>query len=511
MNKKNLFIIALLLTVILGGGLRFYNLGVRSFDRDEFFELNTSYGYFKTGKFLAWDFNNGQPFEGGLQDDTSTERAEVFRWQLANLYDFTEPTEANTRAVSAIWGVISIILVYFMALSFTGNKYIALIAAFLVAVGESEIIYSRRLRMYSMFFPVYLFFSWLVFKFYEAKYEGNIKLLRKISEKTGLNPAYFIPALIFGLISFDTQALTASIVGTIFVYSLVNLIISISKKSYFNKYSITLIAISGAYLAVSRLPAFHKYYKFAKKNLHLFMENYRYLSDYFSDMVFPAVGFILLLFGVWFLAKKLNRKKETAFIFLSAAVPLAAAIFTWSREPALRYIYFLQSFGMILIASGIFAAINFISGKFSKYRKPVILVVLIIFTILVNFRYLSEDSEVYRHTKNSYYPDFSKIFPYILENKKPGDVFITRAYRSYYFRGEKITVYDTQELPLEKSNCREVFEKIISENKSGWVIIPKVDYASVCKDGRQYLSENLSRVRADAIPTSVPTYRWGNN
>ncbi|MCX6766061.1 MAG: hypothetical protein NT136_03845 [Candidatus Moranbacteria bacterium] len=506
---KKFFLITLFIIILLGAGLRFYKLGARSFDRDEFFELNTSYGYFKTGKFLAWDFNNEKPFEGNLQDDTSTERAEIFRWQLAQSYRFFEPSETNTRAVSAVWGIISIILVYFITLSFTGNKYIALIAAFLVAVGESEIIYSRRLRMYSMFFPVYLFFSWLVFKFYEAKYGGKIKLFRMISEKIGFNPVYFLPVLAVGIASYNTQVLTASIVGTIFVYSLVNLTASIRKKSYFNNYSITLIAISGAYLAASRLPALHKFYKLAKKNLKLFVENYSYFSGYFTDMVFPAVGFILLLIGVWFLAKKLDRKKEAVFLFLSAAVPLAAAVFTWSRDPAHRYIYFLQSFGIILIAVGIFAAIYFISGKFSKYRKPVIVITLIVFTALISFKYLAKNSEVYGHTKNSYYPDFTKIFSYILANKKPEDVFVTRAYRSYYFRSQKIPVYDTQVLPLEKSDCREVLEDIISENKSGWVIIPKVDYVSLCKDGRQYLSENLSRVRADAIPTSAPVYRWG--
>ena len=31
-------------------------------DRDEFFELNSSYGYFKTGDFVTWDFGQEKPF-----------------------------------------------------------------------------------------------------------------------------------------------------------------------------------------------------------------------------------------------------------------------------------------------------------------------------------------------------------------------------------------------------------------------------------------------------------------
>lgn len=135
--KKHLVLSLLIIIVFVGGFLRFYELGNSAFDRDEFFELNSSYGYFKTGHFLAWDFNNEKLFPANMQDDTSNERAEVFRWQLAQLYKFHEPTEFLTRALGSAWGVIGILLVYFITVSFTGNRYIALIAALLTAVGES--------------------------------------------------------------------------------------------------------------------------------------------------------------------------------------------------------------------------------------------------------------------------------------------------------------------------------------------------------------------------------------
>ena len=153
MKNKKYFLIILTLIVFLGAGLRIYNLGEKSFDRDEFFELNSSYGYFKAGTWVAWDFGSDKPLKASLQDKTSTERAEVYRWQLAQVYKFFEPTEISTRAVSVFWGIVSIIAIYFVTLSFTGNYWVALLAALLVAVGESGIVYSRRLRMYSMLFP----------------------------------------------------------------------------------------------------------------------------------------------------------------------------------------------------------------------------------------------------------------------------------------------------------------------------------------------------------------------
>ncbi len=531
---KKIFLITFFTIILLGAGLRFYNLGSASFDRDEFFELNTSYGYFKTGQWLSWDFNNEKPFEGALQDDTSTERAEVFRWQLAQIYRFAEPTEANTRAVSALWGVISVILIYFVVLSFTGNKYIALIAAFLTAVGESEIIYGRRLRMYAMFFPVYLFFSWMLYKFYEEKYQGKIKFFQTAHQKIGVNLLYFLPAVIAGLVSLNVHFLTVSVISTILAYSFLNIIfINMSfprkresskqtlvfsgfriksgmtfLKQVINKYSISILIIVSAYVVVSRVPFLYPFYKSLKKNVELITQSYGYFGDYFSDFVFPAAGFILVLAGTWYLAKKINRVKPALFLFASAFAPLGMAIFTWSREPAHRYIYFIQSFGIILAAAGIFGITSLISEKFKKYKKFIAVIILVIFLFLIDFSYFSKKSEVYWQEKDSYYPNFSPVFSYVDENRKEGDILVTRAYRGFYFRGWNIPVFDTQILPLEKDNCQEVLKEIVGENRNGWIIFPKVDKASMCREGRDYLDENLGRIKISTLPSPVLIYRW---
>ena len=218
MQNKKYFLVVLMLIVFLGAGLRIYNLGNTSFDRDEFFELNASYGYFKTGNWVAWDFGGEKPFNGKLQDETSTERAEIYRWQLAKIYQFFEPTESSSRVVSVFWGLLSIVAVYFVALYFTGNYWIALLSALLVSIGESGIVYSRRLRMYSMLFPVYLIFSWLVYQFYEAKYAGKNKLFKMIAEKFNVNFFYFLPALFVGFISYNVHMLTASIIFVVVAF-----------------------------------------------------------------------------------------------------------------------------------------------------------------------------------------------------------------------------------------------------------------------------------------------------
>lgn len=510
-DKKLFFSFLLAIIILFGIFLRFYNIGVKAFDRDEFFELNSSYGYFKTGHFVAWDFNFERPFGPNMQDDSSNERAEVFRWQLAQLYHFHEPTEALTRSLGSAWGMIGILLVYLVTVSLTGNRYIALIAALLTAVGESEIIYSRRLRMYAMFFPMYLAFSWMVYKFYESKYKGRFALFKKIQEKTGFNFSYFLLMLVAGLISYNVHILTLNIAVTLLAYSLILFLLAVKKGDYINKYSITLAASVAGFLAL-KSPILFDYYRSMRKNIRFFTSNYDFSKQYFSDWIYPAIGVALIVVGAWYLFQKMKLKKETLFILLSGLIPMLLAVFVWKREESHRYIYFLQSFGIILSAAGIYGVIQLVASRIKNYncKKIAVIILLIAFLSGVNYGYLSKKSDVYVQKSNSYYPDFETIFGYVKQHKSAEDVMITRAYRSFYWRGAGIKTYDIKSLQMGATGCQDKIDKIVKENPSGWVVYPKVDKLNICGAGRDYYQNNLARIKNSQIPSSVEIYRWGN-
>jgi len=510
--QKKFVVVLLILIVLIGGFLRFYKLGNSAFDRDEFFELNSSYGYYKTGHFVAWNFGDEKPFPANMQDDSSNERAETFRWQLAQLYRFHEPTEFLTRALGSTWGVIGILLVYFITLSFTGNYYVALIAALLTAVGGSEIIYSRRLRMYAMFFPMYLLFSWTVFKFYESKYKGKINFFQKIQEKIGLNPTYLLPVLVAGLISYNVHLLTLNIGAVIAVYAFLFFTVSFwrQKKLVFDKYFITLAAVVVGLLA-THLPIFYGYYKSIKKNIDFFQSNYAFFREYFSDFVYVSLGVISVIIGIWYLAKKMQRQKEAAFLAFSALVPLALAVFAWKRETSHRYIYFLQSFGIILSAVGIYGVIQLAISQIKNYnyKKIVVVILLLAFFAGIDYGYLAKNSGVYVQKSNSYYPDFEAIFNYVKEHRNTDDVMITRTYRSFYWRGAGIKTYDIKSLRFGATGCENKIAEIIKDNPNGWAVYPKVDKLNLCAAGRKYYEDNFTRIKNDAIPSPVLIYRWG--
>jgi len=498
--------------------MRFYKLGSSAFDRDEFFELNSSYGYFKTGNWLAWDFNNQKTFPMNIQDDTSNERAEIFRWQLAQLYHFFEPSEALTRGLGAFWGVISIVLVYLIVISFTGNIYIGLIAAFLTAIGYSEIIYSRRLRMYAIFFPAYLTFSWAIFKFYESKYKGKIHFLKKVYEKTGFNFSFFLPVIILGLISLNIHILSAHIIPVVAIYSFVFLIWFLYKKEitwknlYLNKYFLTTtISILG--IIIYNLPILKSFHKLINKNFRFFLKkpHYDFFNQYFSDYSYIIIGVVLFLVGFWFLIQKMKKPKESIFLLFSAIIPLAFAIFTWRRDVSQRYIYFIQSFALILSAIGIYGIINFFIEKIKnlKYKIILVLIIILLFIFNLDFDYLfSKNTTKNVYVQSNSYPDFEVVFNYVEKIKKPDDVLITRSYRSFYWKGWRIKTYDIKSLGFGSDNCVEKIQKIIQENPNGIVVYPKIDKITLCSEGLKYYQENLTRLTDPAIPNSVLIYRW---
>ena len=229
--------ILLALIVLLGTGIRLYNLGENSFVADEFLDINSAYGYSQTGTWKAWDFNFGTPATLNT-NDARDERANVYKWQVAQVFKILPPTEANARLVSVLWGLISMVLLFFVALYFTKSTAAALLAAFLFALSVSALIFDRRLRMYAMFLPVYLAFSTSLYALLEQEYKGKIIAVKRIWKRYGVNVLFILPTILLGVLSFLTHQITLSIIPVfgVYVFTMATLLWRQGNKK--NKYSI---------------------------------------------------------------------------------------------------------------------------------------------------------------------------------------------------------------------------------------------------------------------------------
>lgn len=505
--KQTLYILAAV--VILGTGLRFYGLDNNSFVSDEFLDMNATYGYAKTGEWKAWDFNFGKLSEVNI-NSARDERAIVYKWQVAQLFRFLPPTETVARSVSVFWGVISIATIFWAAYTLTRRKEIALIAALLFAVSVNGIIFDRTLRMYAMFFPLYLITSTFTFLALERAYAGKIRFSKYIWDKFGIHLCFAIMAAVFFVLSLLTHQLAGALVFSLAVYLAVRAYQEYRQnKNLRNKYF--MLFILGIVGAVFTALFFPKFFRSFAGGLVFFDNHYGYINYILRDYYHPFLAVLLMVFGGWFIAKRENMPKESLWIFLSLFVPLAMAIWLWRRNIGAQYIFFAESFALILAASGIFGLWKIVCEKWqiAPARKKALLILGIMIILAPNFGYFMEENNTYHETSSGGNPNYRKVFAYFKKNYIDTDVLVTRNVRNYYFAGANVPVYDLGDEVSRQRLSRENLEKLMAEYKTGWVILSDNDYDYVGKGVKEFLAKNLTRVSNDQVRGAIDVYTWG--
>ena len=493
--------------VLLGTVLRFSSLGENSFTADEFLDMNGSYGYLKTGEWKAWDFNFDRPAEMN-QNVARDERALAYKWQVAKLFSFLPPTEATARSVSALWGIFTIFLIFWAGWFYTRKKTVGLLAAFLFAVSISALIFDRRLRMYAMFTPVYLAFATVLFAVLEREYRGKWKLFRSFWERFGINGLYLLPTVLLGALSLHLHLLTVNIVPVLGAYLFLFAFLAWKRGEGFkNKYAILFTAglvFLGAILVF--VPDVAKQFT---KEITFFDNHYSYFGYLFSDFEHMLLGAVLSVFGAWFLFTRLGRSKESVWLFLSAFIPLVLAVWVWRRNAGPQYIFFAQSFLLILSAVGVFGLLRLALEKFPGTKKRAFLGALVLALLLLpSYSYFFQENNTYHETSSGENPNYRKVFAYFKKHKEAGEVLITRNFRNYYFAKAEVPVYDFGGELSEKKFSLEELESILAAHPHGWLIISENDYDYISGEAESFFKGHFERVSNSQVRGPVEVYHW---
>lgn len=505
-KEKIIIILAMLLILAIGIFLRLYKIGEKSFAVDEFLDINAIYGYYKTGQWQAWDFNNEfLSFEDVKK--SRDERSRPYRWQVAQLLKILPLNETTARLASIFWGIISIIVIYFAGSYFSGKKLVGVLCAFLLAVNISAIQTDRTLRMYAMFIPVFLLFSWFLFRFLEDKYKGNNRIIKKLGDKTGLNAMWIIPAAFFGLLSLSIHDLTLNIIFVLTLYLLVQFYFSTrKKKSFFNKYPAMLAAFF-TFCLISYL-FFRNRIGSDFGDIHFFMANFSYFPKISTDYSFYPLVIILIFLGIYFSIKDNTLKKKIIWVGMCYFAILLSAVFLWHHKPSERYLYFIKPFEIILLAVGIYQLADFLKEKFARNKKIFALPLIFLLMLVPNCAYFFSSENMYKRPAPENEMDYKKVYGYVMENRNEGDALVTRRSRNYYWRGQKMKVYpvaaDVNRVKLSLENLQD----IISGNPCGWIVISDDDKKYVKGSALKYMKENLEKIEIENVGDG-DIYRWG--
>ena len=409
MNKFNLSktvtLVALLIILIIGGFLRIYKIDSTppSLNWDE-----TAVGY------NAWTIANYGKDEWGKDFPVSfksfgEEKLPVHIYTTAIFVKLFGLTPLSTRLPSAIFGILSILMIYLLAKELFQNKIVGLIAAFVLALSPFQFSFSRFNHELNFAIFFFMFGIWLFLKsFNTKKYLLGLSFLSFCLSFLSYNASKIVvPLMVVLLVALFHKDLVKNkinllvslcfiviLIGTIFLNSEL-LGLTRAQQTSFSQDEIKNTKLykktNNLYLGTFDL-AFSKYILYFNQS-YLFEKGDKnpILSTQYSGQ-FLKIDQLFLIFGVVFIIfeaskKKFNPKtnqvKLMVFLFVWALVAPIPGSFSNEAPHSARALFMIGSWH-IIISYGIYRLISLFKYlKFLNSKIPISLA-----TILFVFLYL---------------------------------------------------------------------------------------------------------------------------
>jgi len=401
--SKNKIWLFFFILILLGAGLRFYNLGTESLWLDE------SYSVLSAGQD---SINNVITTVNNID----YHHPPLYFILLHFWINSFGKSEFSLRSLSAIFSVLSLIMIFFIA-SELFNKEVGLIATLIASISILDILYSQEVRSYA-------FFSFLTL----ASMYSFIKIL-----KSG-NALYYLIYFLSSLAMIYTLPFGFIV---LFLQNLFIMIFCQNCLKWVRKLILDQLLIFLFFLP--EIPTFFKMFK--SSYIYVLV---RIVEKYGAPSILKNIGFIsvllifLLLFFVfftWFFKKnilfffinlKFERYKLIFILFLALVGMLYFYMTPILIEPIFltRYSLFLMPFLYIFIALGI--------SKFKNLTKIVTILIIILLS---------------SYTLSIYYPkttkeDWRGAAKYIEENSNKSDLIFAceddMAFNYYYLNHSNV-------------------------------------------------------------------------
>lgn len=340
--------IALIAIVAMAAYLRFAQLGVPSLWVDE---LNFVYA----GKSIV---TGEEPrFPSGNLNQRAMLYAETvgisFRWFGAN--------EFGARFPSAVFGVLAVIAVFFIARDLFGRN-VGLLSAFLLTFSHLCIGWSRLARMYTLFQLLYLIGAYAFYKgfegatrFLDSNKRNWFTNIRSYFALEGIRWPWLIAAAIVLAISFQVHELTGIIAASVLAFIVgmagVMLFTKRSRATITSKYSLALgICLLVVFIGV----IFFDLSGFVQRAVSFqpSWANYAYVQDshYYYYLLTESSQFPLAAFFVLGCVHMITRANKAAFyVCCNFVVPVFLHSFAFAYKIP-NYIFQVYPFFVMLAA-----------------------------------------------------------------------------------------------------------------------------------------------------------------
>ena len=353
----------LIAILVLGTILRFANLGKLDLWIDEPYHAFVAESINKTG-------------EAVLPSGMSYYHGYFYNHLVAYSIQIFGSNEFGVRFPSALLGVISILIVYYVGKEWLGKR-VGLFAAFLMSISYLNLAWARVSRFYTLYQCVYMIAVFLVYHGIERGSRIVEKRLKRSAEETsGIGLVTLIVGLGLLYLAYLIHMTAVIFFGTLAVYTAILFAwVWVSRsagEAIRSKYGLMLgVMVLGAMVAVLFFDLvetirFAFTYVPDWANTDRFQNRYAYYSLFTSDMMFP-LGALFLVGAVRTLTQ---LKKEAFYILLLFVVSVGIESVVFSYTPT-NYIMYIYPFFLIVCGYGFFflydAALAFWIERLSSY------------------------------------------------------------------------------------------------------------------------------------------------
>lgn len=517
-HKKTCIMLLLFVIILIGCGLRLYELTSRPFIADEAISTMAAIDISKTG--YPPINPNGDVYWRSIFH-TST---------MAGFFQIFGISVFIARIPSVIIGTLTIPLMYFFGKEIM-NRKVGLISAFLLSINFLAIDLSREARMYAFMQFFYLLSLFFFYKGFESKKNKNYSLFKNKIVLENLSIPFLILSGFFFFISLLSHRLTAMILPSILGYGLFIGYIKRHRcctiKNQLDKY-LSLFILGIIILVLGIIIGMSTGYRHQITSLfpHLGL-NIRaiihstlfyglYILEHFPiEFGFAVVGIISIIY---------RKNKNGAFLITALVIPLTLQIlffdFNWVTA---KYIFHLVPIFLILGAIGIYDVAEHFNIwdqlKVPNRVVPRFLVIILSLSLIFtgsSYAYLAT------HRGKIISPYWRDSCEYVLFNSENDTVIVTSvAFIPIFYLGsdeygirhdykeyaeKNVTIYDRPHL-----RTREDLMNITSLHDNGWVLVDMDRWnwdVVITEDAKDYLQKNMT-FHPHKYSVYLFIYSWG--
>jgi len=339
--KKNILITTfLVLAIFLGAFFRFSNLDSQAYWMDEGYTINA----------IQSTIQNGTSKGSAILDSGKTYFCPLYCSPSAIITKTYGENAWSYRVLSVIFGILFILLTYYLAKVFFKKQNVALLATFFVSLSYWQIAWSRQARWYTML-EVFFWLALLCFYYFLKIKDKKKKLISLIA------------SILFTILVITTHKIA-------YLLPIIMLIWYLLEQTTFNKKK-TIIALGSTtiLLIIAEYGFGLHFITHAITNVTLAYNLPYYLSFYLSNY------WIFIILGIYGL---FSTKKETRKNIILLSIPLLLYLFFLSFFTKIihyRYLFHLTPI-FYLIASAV--TIDIIEKIKHNYGKLILLILLIL-------------------------------------------------------------------------------------------------------------------------------------